>query len=170
VAAVNAKVSADVAATTSTVSTPTSKSSYFDPSNQVISALGAVAALVTLTLLIVTGYFIYQVYVRGELRLKEQPASSAKNHETIDEERVVQNIQNGEGPGGSPNKKNNLGKSEGGKPVDHNEIRLDDVKPEVKAPPKPIIPAAGGVSGVAFQDKFASGLASNLADQRRRAF
>ena len=45
-------------------------------------------AVITLTLLIVAGYFIYQVYVKGEMRLPEA-ADAAKDREAqwIDEER-----------------------------------------------------------------------------------
>jgi hypothetical protein len=65
----------------------------------VVSGLGAVAAVITLTLLVVAGYFIYQVYYKGEMRLPE-PAAKAKDREAqyIDEEQQVQN----KGPAGPP--------------------------------------------------------------------
>jgi len=47
-----------------------------------------VVAVITLTLIVVAGYFIYKVYVKGEMRLPEV-ADKAKDREAqwIDEER-----------------------------------------------------------------------------------
>lgn len=80
--------------------------SLVDTSNQVVSGLGAVVAVITLTLLTVTGYFIYQVYYKGEMRLPE-PAAKAKDREAhyIDEEQQVQN----KGPAGPPGAKDPKG-------------------------------------------------------------
>lgn len=55
-----------------------------------ISALGAMIAMCTLTLIVITGYFIYKVYYVGELRM-EEPVKEVKDREAvwIDEERKV---------------------------------------------------------------------------------
>lgn len=76
--------------------------SLVDTSNQVVSGLGAVISVIMVTLLTVTGYFIYQVYYKGEMRLPE-PAAKAKDREAhyIDEEQQVQN----KGPAGPPGAK-----------------------------------------------------------------
>lgn len=61
----------------------------FDRSTQVVSALGAIIACITLALMVVTGFFVYQVYVKGELRIEAPEDTASKNKESqwIEEER-----------------------------------------------------------------------------------
>jgi F0F1-type ATP synthase membrane subunit a len=66
----------------------TSAYQSFDRSTQVVSALGALIACITLALFVFTGYIVYQVYVKGVLRIESpEEASPHKESQWIEEER-----------------------------------------------------------------------------------
>lgn len=49
----------------------------FESSVQAISAIGAVVALITISLILFTAYLGYKVYYKGELHFKESPEAGA---------------------------------------------------------------------------------------------
>lgn len=51
-----------------------------------VSAIGAIVAVVTLTLMIVAGFFVYKVYFKGEMRIEEPVQAKNKEAEWIEEE------------------------------------------------------------------------------------